>query len=156
MVSSTHTVVDCVVRRRRRGAALVNTGPWKLFSSRVHSGCVPTQWLCVLFYRGNPLWRARGGTFYIGRINMSNIQRGAALVNTRHWKLFSCRVHSGCMCPHSGYVRCFIGGTPDKHGALESCFPVGFYRWIDHHSGFIRSHSGWLLWGGGGGGERPW
>ena len=26
MVSSAYTVVDCVVRRRRRGAALVNTG----------------------------------------------------------------------------------------------------------------------------------
>ena len=33
------------------------------------------------------------------------------------------------------------GGTPDKHGALESCFPVGFYRGIDSHSGFVCSHS---------------
>ena len=38
------------------------------------------------------------------------------------------------MCPHSGYVCCFIGETPDKHGALESWFPVGFYRGIDPHS----------------------
>ena len=39
VVSSAHTVVGCVVRRRR-GAALVNTGLLKLFSSSVHSGCV--------------------------------------------------------------------------------------------------------------------
>ena len=81
MVSSAHTVVVCVVRRRR-GVALVNTGPRKLFSSRVHSGCV---------------------------------------------------------CPHSGYV-CFLWReTPYKHGVLESCFPVGFYRGIDAHSGFVCS-----------------
>ena len=43
-------------------------------------------------------------------------------------KLFSSRVHSGCVWPHSGYVFCFIGGNPDKHGALERCFPVDFYR----------------------------
>ena len=36
----------------------------------------------------------------------------------------------------------FIGGTPDKHGALDRCFPVGFYRGIDQHSGFVCSHSG--------------
>ena len=36
----------------------------------------------------------------------------------------------------------FIGGTPDKHGVLERCFPIGFYRGIDPHSGFVCSHSG--------------
>ena len=44
------------------------------------------------------------------------------------------------MCP----VCCSIGETPYKHGALESCFPVGFYRGTDPHSGFVCSHSGCL------------
>ena len=48
------------------------------------------------------------------------------------------------MCPHSGYVFCFIGETPYKHGALESCFPVGFYKGIDPYSGFVCSQSGCL------------
>ena len=39
-------------------------------------------------------------------------------------------------------MYCFIGGTPDKRGALERYFPVGFYRGIDPYSGFVCSHSG--------------
>ena len=39
-------------------------------------------------------------------------------------------------------MYCIIGGTPDKHWALERCFPVGFYREIDPHSGFVCLHSG--------------
>ena len=58
--------------------------------------------------------------------------------------LISSTVHSGCVWPHRGYVYCFMGGTPDKHGALERCFPVGFYRGIDPHGGFVCSHSGCL------------
>ena len=45
--------------------------------------------------------------------------------------------HTGVMCTY-----CFIGETPDKEGALERCFPVGFYRGIDSHSGFVCSQSG--------------
>ena len=45
--------------------------------------------------------------------------------------------HTGVMCTY-----CFIGETPDKQGALERCFPVGFYRGIDPHSGFVCSHNG--------------
>ena len=48
MVSSAHTVVVCVVRRRR-GAALVYTGFLKLFSSRVHCVvCAHTVVMCVV------------------------------------------------------------------------------------------------------------
>ena len=79
-----------------------------------------------------------------------------ALVNTGFLKLFTRRVHCGCVCPHSGYVFCFIGETPYKHGALESCFPVGFYRGIDSHSGFVCSHSGCLYCEEEEEGGRPW
>ena len=34
------------------------------------------------------------------------------------------------------------GGIPDIHGALESYFPVVFYRGVHPHSGFVCSHSG--------------
>ena len=48
VVSSAHTVVFCVVMRRR-GAALVNTGSLKLFFSRVHSVvCAHTVVMCVV------------------------------------------------------------------------------------------------------------
>ena len=71
-------------------------------------------------------------------------RRGAALVITGLLKLCSSRVHSGCVCPHSGYV-CFLWReTPYNHEVLESCFPVGFYRGIDPYSGFVCSHSGCL------------
>ena len=59
-------------------------------------------------------------------------------------KLFTSSAHNGCVCPHSGYVCFFIGGTLDKHGAIESCVPVGCYRGIDTHNGFVCSHSGCL------------
>ena len=48
VVSSAHTVNVCVMRRRR-GAALVNTGLLKLFSSRIHNGCsAHTLVMCVV------------------------------------------------------------------------------------------------------------
>ena len=49
------------------------------------------------------------------------------------------------VCVHT-VVMCVVlkGETPYKYVALESCFPVGFYRAIDPHSGFVCSHSGCL------------
>ena len=44
-------------------------------------------------------------------------------------------------------MYCFIGGTPEKHGALERCFPVGLYRGIDPtvlssvHTAVVCAHS---------------
>jgi len=35
----------------------------------------------------------------------------------------------------------YRGKHPYKHGAFESCFPVGLYRGIDPHSAFVCSHS---------------
>ena len=48
------------------------------------------------------------------------------------FKLFSSSVHSGCVCPHSGDVYCFIGGTPDKHGDLKVVFQLFFTGELTH------------------------
>ena len=54
MVPSGHTVVVCVAKGGRGGAALINMGPLKVISSSFfreidpHSGSVYTQWLYVL------------------------------------------------------------------------------------------------------------
>ena len=66
MVSSAHTVVDCCEEEEEEGAALVNTGLLKLFSSRVHNGCVcpHSGYVCCFI-----------GALYNGRLNMSNMQK---------------------------------------------------------------------------------
>ena len=100
VVVCTHTVVMCVLIQE---GTPYNMGLRKLFSGIVHSSCVyplPTQWLCVQFYRGEPL------------------------INMGLRKLFSSSVYSGCVYPHSGYERCFKRGNPFLTWGYESCLPV--------------------------------
>ena len=102
-------------------------GPWKLFTCSVHSECVCTYSGC--------LWYVIGGT---------PDKRGSLKVVLQgNWPTQWFRPLTQWLCVPTQWL-CVLSyrGTPDKHGALERCFPVGFYRRIDPQSGFVCSQSG--------------
>ena len=99
VVVCAHTVVMCVVLQ---GEPLINMGPWKLFSSIVHSGCLCCEGGEALVNMG--VLKLFSSSF----LRESEPHSGSVYTHSGCWLC----AQSSSVWPHSSYVCCFIARSP--------------------------------------------